>query len=244
MVYSSLEERKSNTTALSPMKLVIANFKSHKTPAQYQEWVKTYASYINKYSQTSEVALAPAYPSLSLVANEAASLPATSLAVQDISPFPAGAYTGAVNPLNLDGLHVKYAIVGHSERRQYFHETSQEVANKVHEALAAGITPIVCVTKDQVMEQANAIESNERSKILVAFEPIEHIGTGISDSPENIEATKELVIEAFGNVPYIYGGSVNEKTEKEILTNPNIDGFLVGSASLDAVRFEEVLAKI
>lgn len=167
--------------------------------------------------------------------------PNTSLALQDISPFPAGAYTGALGTKNVEGYNISHVVVGHSERRKYFHETNQEIANKVREALSASITPIVCVSKDTLLAQANSIEEGDRKRVIVAFEPIDHIGTGIADTLEDILKVKTLVKEAFGSVPFIYGGSVDSHTSSELLKHPDIDGFLVGTASLNAREFIKLL---
>lgn len=193
---------------------------------------------------TLQVILAPPFVDLMFFSNRLLNTEKNShvkLAVQDISPFPAGAYTGAIGTKNLEGFGVSYAIVGHSERRHYFHETNNEVANKVRESLACHITPIVCVTKDTVIPQASAIEDRDRSHVIVAFEPIENIGTGITDSLSDILQTKERVTNSFGDVPYIYGGSVDTKTDPDLLRSDAVDGFLVGTASLEADAFRALL---
>ncbi|MBP9700008.1 triosephosphate isomerase [Candidatus Woesebacteria bacterium] len=228
------------------MKTVIANFKSNKTLKEYEEWLQNYEQYLPQLHPSLRVVLAPSFPALPLFSSwlTHCNSAQTFLGVQDLSSFPAGAYTGAVCAQNLQDLGVTYAILGHSERRRYFHETNQDVTNKVAECIANQITPIVCVTADQVEQQAAAIDDGDKTKILVAYEPIEHIGTGISDSESNILATKERVAHAFGNVSYIYGGSVNPSTESSILQEDTIDGFLVGTASLTATTFTSLLSAL
>lgn len=228
------------------MKTVIANFKSNKSLKEYEEWLQTFQAYLPKLHPSLRVVLAPSFPALSLVSSwlKSSQSPQTFLGVQDLSSFPAGAYTGAVSGQNLHDLEVSYAIIGHSERRRYFHETTQDVTNKVTECLSNQITPIVCVTADQVEQQAAALDDEHKKKILVAYEPIENIGTGISDSQTNILTTKERVVNAFGEVAYIYGGSVNPSTDSSILNDDAIDGFLVGTASLDATTFTALLSTL
>ena len=222
------------------MKTIIANFKSNKNRQEIQEWISQFSGLRTQDSNSSTVVLCPPVPYLASFAETKN----VELGVQDLSPFPAGAYTGAIGTHNLEGLDVRYAIIGHSERRRYFHESPQDVANKVREAVSSGITPIVCVTKEQLNETANAIEREHRAKIMVAFEPIEHIGTGESDTLEDILKTKEWVRAAFGSVPYIYGGSVNPNTDPAILHSDEIDGFLVGTACLDPKTFIELIQKV
>lgn len=219
------------------MKMIIANFKSNKNKTEITEWV---AEFSKLSIQTSaQIVLCPPLPYL--YAFDDICTGNIALGVQDVSPYPAGAYTGAIGTHNLDGLNIQYAIIGHSERRKYFHETSSDIAKKVKECLASGIIPIVCVTKDEVNETANALDESEKSKCIVAFEPIEHIGTGESDTLANILETKKWVTTAFGSVPYIYGGSVNTHTDPALLTSKDISGFLVGSATLNAQTFGELV---
>lgn len=221
-------------------KIIIANFKSNKTREEYEVWLETFEKQAHTIPSTTKVVLAPPAVDLMFFANrlqDKKTYPTTTLGIQDISPFPAGAYTGAVSTRNLEGYGVTHAIIGHSERRTYFHETDVDIANKVRESLGAGITPIVCVSQETITSQANAIDNHDRTKVIVAFEPLDHIGTGIADSLDNILRAKELVQEAFGKVPYIYGGSVDLHTELKLLEHSDIDGFLVGSASLDPKTF-------
>lgn len=220
------------------MKLIIANWKSNKNLNEATHWLEQTTTTLA--ASTHQIVVAPPSPFLSLAADKFQGTK-IKLAVQDISPFPAGAYTGAVGVKNLEGLKVSYAIVGHSERRRYFHENNNDVANKVRESFLGSLTPVVCVTKGTYKEQAKSIENEYRHKAIVAFEPVEHIGTGIADTLEDILETKDMVKTAFGDVRYIYGGSVDTHTDLEILTHADIDGFLVGGASLDADEFVKLV---
>lgn len=229
------------------MKYIIANFKSNKNRPEHEAWMKVFRLSFPQFAKGKEnlsVVLCPSAPFLSLTSDilrEDDDNENVHLGSQDISPFPAGAYTGAVGTKNLEDLFVSYAIVGHSERRTYFHETNNDVANKVREARLASITPIVCVSRETISSQANALEDADRAHVMVAFEPIDHIGTGIADTLDDILKVRVLVKEAFGDVPFIYGGSVDPHTDKELLTHPDIDGFLIGSACLDAREFIQLI---
>lgn len=219
------------------LKLIVANLKSNKTQEEMQSWTTDLLTHLQKSTFPNDslsLIIAPTFPALPVLdyrlqQDKHAFI---QLATQDISPFPAGSYTGAVSTRNLEGLHVTHTIVGHSERRRYFHETHIDVANKVREALAAKITPILCLREEDILDQAAVLESDERKQCIVAFEPQDHIGTGIPDTLEDILKIKEVMTASFGSVPYLYGGSIDAMTDKELLQHPDIDGFLVGSASL------------
>lgn len=229
-------------------KLIVANWKSNKNLSETRKWLEQFERETKMQIATKglhyRVAVAPAFPFLPLVSDFLQSTHLhkhVGLAVQDISMYPAGAYTGAISAYNLEGFDVHFAIVGHSERRRYFHETSQDIAKKVEQALENGITPIVCVDQGEIAEQANAIEQSLHSKLIVAYEPHEYIGTG------NIQAVSEVLSEikeinaAFGNIPVLYGASVNPETMGELVAHQEIAGFLVGTASLDATDFAEMV---
>lgn len=221
-------------------KFIIANWKSNKNLEEALNWVDEIKPH---FKNSNTVVLCPPFPfleSLQEKINED-NLP-IRLGVQNLSPFPAGAYTGEVSTRNLEDLGVKYAILGHSERRKYVHESNQDVANKVSLAIAAGIVPIVCVDKDNVLAQSNAIEDKERGTCIVAYEPEGHIGTGEVDSIEDVLATAKDIRLAFGSsVKVLYGGSTAPETAMVFLEHAEVNGLLVGGSSLDAKTFGNML---
>lgn len=218
--------------SMNERKLLVLNWKSHKTLTEAKTWLATVGpkAALSEYT----LVLCPPFPFVEALHKEIENKKYhITLGVQDLSPFPAGAYTGAVSARNLEELDVKYTIVGHSERRKYFHETMQEVANKVSEAIAAGITPIVCVDKEHIEAQANAILESERGKCIVAYEPVGHIGTGEVDDIKDVLTVAEHIREAFGEqAPVLYGGSVDGDTADMFLKSNALHGALVGGASL------------
>jgi triosephosphate isomerase (TIM) len=223
-------------------KLIVANWKSHKSREAVEKWMDEFEKSSAKISSEIEVVLAPAMPSLMFVSNcllDRKDHPQTRLAVQDLSPFPPGAYTGAVSTENLEGFKVHYALLGHSERRRYFAETSQDVANKVDQAIQAGIKPIVCVDKDYIRSQAAAIGDELLSKVVVAYEPLEAIGSGLEEPIETVTKIVGEIRKVFGQVPVIYGGSVSAANIAAYLEVT--DGALVATHSLDADDFKRVL---
>ncbi|TAH12655.1 MAG: triose-phosphate isomerase [Curvibacter sp.] len=188
---------------------------------------------------------------------------AIAVGAQDVSAHEAGAYTGEVSAGMLRDLAVRYVIVGHSERRQYHGETDAVVANKVQKALAAGIVPIVCVgetlsereagqTEEVVKRQlAAVIHTNGHciSEIVVAYEPVWAIGTGKTASPEQaqqVHAVLRTQLHAAtahsDRVRILYGGSMNAANAAELLAQTDIDGGLVGGASLKALDFLAIIA--
>ena len=188
---------------------------------------------------------------------------AIDLGSQDVSAQASGAYTGEVSASMLKDFGVRYAIVGHSERRQFHFESDALVADKAKAALAAGITPIVCVgetlaereagrTEEVVKRQlASVIHTNGHciSEIVVAYEPVWAIGTGKTASPEEAQAVHAVLraqlkaaTDHSARVKILYGGSMNATNAASLLSQPDIDGGLIGGASLKAADFLSIIA--
>jgi len=188
---------------------------------------------------------------------------AMSLGAQDVSQHEVGAFTGEICAAMLQEFGVHYCIVGHSERRQYHFESDVLVATKAQRALACGITPIVCVgetlaereagrTEEVVKRQlAAVIHANGRciSEVVVAYEPVWAIGTGKTASIEQaqqVHAVLRQQLQAASNqadrIPIIYGGSMNAANAAQLLAQPDIDGGLVGGASLKVSDFLSIIA--
>ena len=188
---------------------------------------------------------------------------AVSLGAQDVSAHDAGAFTGEVSATMLREFGVRHVIVGHSERRQYHAESDALVAHKARAALAAGITPIVCVgeslaqrndgsTEQVVARQlAAVIEANgERiGQIVLAYEPVWAIGTGKTASPEQaqqvhavLRAQLAAATAQAGTVRILYGGSMNAANAAQLLAQPDIDGGLIGGASLKPADFLSIIS--
>lgn len=192
-----------------------------------------------------------------------AGLSGLEVGAQDVSPHAAGAYTGEISAAMLKDLACRYVIVGHSERRQYHAETDVQVADKAKAALAVGITPIVCVgetlaereagrTEEVVKRQlAAVIHANGHciSEVVVAYEPVWAIGTGKTASPEEaqvvhavLRAQLKAATDQFARVKILYGGSMNAANAASLLAQPDIDGGLIGGASLKAPDFLKIIA--
>ncbi len=223
-------------------KLIIANWKSHKSPQEAESWMKVISTEKKQFSENVKVVVAPAFPLLPVVAEMAESA-GVQLGAQDLSPFEAGAYTGAVSAHNLKGLSVKYALLGHSERRLYFNETHLDVARKVVQAVEHGLTPVVCVDSDFIYEQAAMIEDEYLEQCVVAYEPAGAIGTGNNEDVGKVRRNSKKIRDAFGDdINILYGGSVAPENIGEYMLVT--DGALVGGASLDAEEFARLVQAV
>jgi triosephosphate isomerase len=184
---------------------------------------------------------------------------------QDVSAYQAGAYTGEISPVMLADFSCKYVIVGHSERRAYHHESNELVAQKSLQALRSNICPIVCV--GETLEQREAGKTNEvvvaqlravmdvlddgaLARIVVAYEPVWAIGTGKTATPQMAQDVHVVLRNTLGErsafaaekVRILYGGSMKPDNAKELLAMPDIDGGLIGGASLKAADFLSIVA--
>ncbi len=210
----------------------------------------------------SEAAVCVPEPYLSQV-QQLAKGTALATGAQDVSVHASGAYTGEVSAAMLREFGARYAIVGHSERRQYHGETDAQVADKAKAALAAGITPIVCVGETLAEREAGQTEAVVKrqlaavihvnghciSEIVVAYEPVWAIGTGKTATPEQaqqVHAVLRAQLHAASThddrVRILYGGSMNAANAASLLAQPDIDGGLIGGASLKAPDFLQIIA--
>ena len=241
-------------------KLIAGNWKMNGALVANEALVKALLSGLAESS--CDVAICVPAPYLSQAQALLAGTPVV-LGSQDVSGHQAGAFTGEVSASMLREFDVRFAIVGHSERRQYHGETDAQVAEKARQALAAGITPIVCVgetleqresghTEDVVKRQlAAVIHANGHciSEIVVAYEPVWAIGTGKTASPEQAQQVHAVLRSQLraataqaGRIRILYGGSMNAGNAAQLLAQPDIDGGLIGGASLKAADFLTIIA--
>lgn len=216
---------------------VLANWKSHKTLDQAEDWFQKFLRVYRADPQVKVIVappvvyLAPLWHLLQQHGDVR-----VSLAVQDLSPFPLGEYTGAVAAAMVRDM-VSYAVVGHSERRRYFHETNQDIANKVSEAAAAGITPILCLDSPYAAAQLAALDEENVGDLIIGYGPVQAAGRDMPQSPEKImEAIEEIQTIAPGK-PVLYGGSTNPDNAGSLIRLAGVDGLMVGSASLSPDAF-------
>ena len=239
--------------------VVAGNWKMNKTAAEAAAFVNTVSPLIPDV-KAREIIIAPTFPALAAAA-AAASGSNIRISGQNLHWEASGAYTGEVSVDMLVEIGCTHVIIGHSERRQYFGETDGTVHLKTLAALDAGLTPIVCVgetleqreagnteavLKEQFTTGVGALQPGQFVKLILAYEPVWAIGTGRTATPEIAEAAHQriraLAAERFGKmiaegVRILYGGSVKPSNFAGLLGCPNIDGGLVGGASLDPESF-------
>jgi len=187
------------------------------------------------------------------------------LGAQNLYPKQEGAYTGEISPLMLRSVGCSYVIIGHSERRQYFNETNEFINEKVKSAIEYGLLPIMCVgekleerekgltfdvVKDHVVNGLKGISKEKVLHVVIAYEPVWAIGTGKTATPQQAEEVhkfiRKLLAEMYDEqtaqaIRIQYGGSVKPENIKELMACENIDGALVGGASLKADSFEQIV---
>ena len=237
--------------------MVAGNWKMYGTKSQVDELVKDIAS--NSHDLSIDIVLAP--PSI-FISQVAALTNKTNLkfAAQNCFYAVNGAYTGEISPIMLQEFGCSYVILGHSERRQLFGEGDELIAKKFHAAYHAGVMPILCVgetmaerengqTLGIIDKQLDAVISlagiQVFSQAIIAYEPVWAIGTGLSATPSQAEEVHCYIRGKFAKhnaiiaeqVKILYGGSVNAKNAEELFGQPNIDGGLIGGASLKAEDF-------
>ncbi len=250
------------TGAETRQKIVAGNWKMHTTVAEATALAGALTRDLGRIDSP-QVVVCPPFISLAAVAEAVAG---SSLAVgaQNLHWVEKGAYTGEISPPMLAGI-CQYVIVGHSERRQYFGETDETVNRKARAALDYALIPIICVGESlsqresgetglwldgQITAALNDLGPGDVSGLVIAYEPIWAIGTGraatSAQANDTIGGIRRTVADLFGSevaagVPILYGGSVTAANSKEFLTQPEVDGALVGGASLKAVEFAAIV---
>ncbi len=247
-------------------KIVAGNWKMHKNAEETEDLLN---ELIDKLPTDKEVRLivAPTFVNLSS-AVEHLQFTNIEVAAQNMHQAESGAYTGEISADMLKSIGVNTVILGHSERRAYFHESDAQIALKVDTAIQHDITAIFCfgeelkdrqsrnhftIVENQLRDGLFHIESKSWENIILAYEPVWAIGTGETASPEQAqemhEFIRDTVRKAFGSaiaeaVSILYGGSVKPENAKEIFSKPDVDGGLIGGAALKAADFAAIVAGI
>lgn len=219
----------------------------------------------DEYNGSAEVIFAPPFPFLGLVQHFIKGDSRFKLAAQNIHDAAQGAYTGEVSAAMLASVGATYVILGHSERRAYFGEDNAWLAKKVNRALETGLSPIFCVGEtldereqnrtfevvgSQLAEGLFHLSADQLRQVVIAYEPVWAIGTGKTATPEQAQEVhafiRKQLADQYGStvaegISILYGGSVKPNNAKELFSQPDIDGGLVGGASLDSRDFAEII---
>lgn len=250
-------------------KIVAGNWKMNKTLEEAQALTSEIMGMIaDEVKGNVKVVLCTPFPYLYPVKHQLGNNPRISVGAQNCSEHASGAYTGETAAPMIKSLGVPYVILGHSERRQYFGETGSLLAKKVDIALANGLTPIFCcgeplevrekygheqLVKQQVEEALFHLSADALQKIVIAYEPVWAIGTGKTATAQQAQDMHAVIRkhlaakygQAVANeITILYGGSVNAANAKELFANPDVDGGLVGGASLKSREFVEIVKAI
>jgi triosephosphate isomerase len=242
--------------------VIAGNWKMYKTAGEAAAFVKAFLPLVAAVRGV-DIVLAPPFPSIATVA-DAVRGSGVGVASQNVHFADEGAYTGEVSPRMVKDAGATHCIVGHSERRQYFAEDDDSVNRKVRAALAAGLTPIFClgetlaqrkdgktfdVVEAQIGGGLREIPPSDGPKVVVAYEPVWAIGTGVTATPEQAQEVhaflrvrlQELWGDASASVRVLYGGSVKPDNIAALMAKDDIDGALVGGASLAAESFAKIV---
>jgi len=243
--------------------IIAGNWKMNKTVKEAEEFVSNLDGKLPDPKRVQAVVIPPDLFIDRLI--QKAKGTALQIGAQNCYWKESGAYTGETSPAALRDLGVQFVVLGHSERREYFHETDEDVNKKVHAVLDQSMTPIICVgetseeqdagkteekIKRQVEEALKEVSQEQASKLIIAYEPIWAIGTGKTASAaqanDRAKLIRETVAGLYSNetadqLRIQYGGSVKPENIKELLTKSDIDGALVGGASLETESFMKLL---
>ena len=243
--------------------VIAGNWKMNFTPAEATAFINEVKPLVAGKNNCDIIFCAP-YVTIA-AAQEAAKGSNIKIGAENVHFAPKGAYTGEVSAQMLTACGVEYVIIGHSERRQYFGETDETVNLRTRAALDAGMKVILClgevkeerlngITNEIVGMQTKldllGVSAEQMKNVIIAYEPVWAIGTGLTASPEQAEETcgviRSVLAEIYGeevaeSVTIQYGGSMNEKNAAELLAKPNVDGGLIGGASLVAEKFRAIV---
>jgi triosephosphate isomerase len=245
-------------------KIIAGNWKMNKTQAEARSLVEDLLREIGKFDEA-EIVLCPPFTALSAVSELLNPVTNIRLGAQNMHEATSGAFTGEISAAMLRDLYVRYVIIGHSERRQYFHEDNAMINRKTKAALAAELRPIVCVgetlpereankwkkiLETQLQEGLAGFEDKDLADIILAYEPVWAIGTGKTASAAQAEEAHQWIRKVLGasfsqhaaeRMRIQYGGSVKPENARELFSKPDIDGALVGGASLDPRGFAAII---
>jgi triosephosphate isomerase len=241
-------------------KIVAGNWKMNKNFSEAEELLDLIAEHQQEYTGDVQLIVCPPSLYLELASDYSEEFPML-VGAQNVSQFVKGAYTGEISAAMLASIGITHCIVGHSERRKYFGETDKVIAEKIKNLLSSEITPIYCcgetleernqnnhfeVVSGQISEALFHLTEEEMGEIIIAYEPVWAIGTGVNATPQQAQEMhdfiRRLILDKYGNevannLSILYGGSCNAQNAKELFSMPDVDGGLIGGASLTVEDF-------
>jgi triosephosphate isomerase (TIM) len=245
-------------------KILAANWKMNLTHVEAESYVEAFLHEVGEVNDV-DIVIIPSFTSIPTLAQASGKAPFIRLGAQNLHWERSGAFTGEISATMLRALFVKYVIIGHSERRTLFGETDEIVQKKVHTALEAGLRPIMCVGESlaeresgsvqkvlgrQVEEGLKGVSADHLSEMVLAYEPVWAIGTGRTASPAQAEEVHAFLRSSLAELfdqsvadktRILYGGSVKPENTEDLMREPNIDGALIGGASLDPHSFARII---
>jgi triosephosphate isomerase len=251
--------------SLPRKKFVAGNFKMNMTSSEIAPYLEVFRQETEKLNDV-DIVLIPPFTAIAKASEILGGAQKIRLGAQNMSPEAKGAYTGEISATMLRDLFVRYVLVGHSERRRLFGETDEFVRRKLITALASELRPILCVGETLEERQAgqekavlegqlrgalDGLTPDQISEVIVAYEPVWAIGTGLTATPEQAQEAHLFIRDYLGKLAgtslankarILYGGSVTPANAKELMSQEDIDGALVGGASLDPRGFARIVA--
>ncbi|MCU0370994.1 MAG: triose-phosphate isomerase [Bacteroidales bacterium] len=247
-------------------KIVAGNWKMNKTFDEADTLIYEILDQLEEKGKPEnvDVIICPPYIFLELAGDITEDSP-VFVGAQNVSQFESGAYTGEISAPMLRSMHIDFAIIGHSERRKYFRETDEELYSKVEAALKHDIAPIFCcgelleeretgqhfdIVRQQLEETIFKLDAEDFARVIIAYEPVWAIGTGVNATSQQAQEMhffiRDLIWKKFGaevaaDKTILYGGSCNAKNAKELFSMPDVDGGLIGGASLKADEFVQII---
>lgn len=250
---------------MSRKPIIAANWKMNVGPAEAAAFIKEFLPLVKDVNGACDIVIVPPFVSLSTVSEGLKGNSSVGLGAQTVSEYNNGAYTGEVSTSMLKEVSAGYVVLGHSERRQYFGETDAIINNKLKKALSEGLIPIFCIGETleerdagkleailerQVVKGMEGLSNEDASTTVIAYEPVWAIGTGRTATAEQAQEAhafiRSLLVKIFGQevadkVRIQYGGSVKPGNTAELMAQPDIDGALVGGASLEPASFSQIV---
>lgn len=248
---------------MSHGKVIAGNWKMNMTPAQTRGFFQEFAPYFSR-GNAPEILVFPPAVSIGSALEALPGSPTVGVGVQNVHWEKSGAFTGEISVTMARAAGATHTLIGHSERRHLFGETNEEVGKKVAASLEGGLVPVICVgetleereagrLEDVLLEQVEAfllvLQAHPGARVMVAYEPVWAIGTGKTATPEDASEAHALLRKRLGaalgqerarDIPLLYGGSVKPGNAADLLKAPEVDGVLVGGASLNPDSFQAI----